>query len=123
MGRLTRPATGEEVLQIDDCPCCGGQVGVGDCGYSTFNPGWAECKKCKRKWSFSCVDDSWAVGLLWNKTAKRIKERLVLLSTIRVDKKTSTSRCFATEVLEESAEELRKELEEYVIGADKPKSK
>jgi len=122
MGRITRPATGEEVLQIENCPCCGGLVGVGDCGYSTFNPGWAECKKCKRKWSFACVNDSWDAGLLWNRTAKRIRDRLVLLRMLRFDKRTKPARCFATEVLEEEAEVFRKELEEYVIGSDKPKS-
>lgn len=112
MGKITRPATGEESLQIEDCPCCGGEISVGDCGYSSFNPGWAECKgKCKRRWSFSCVSDKWEVGERWNKKAVAIRKKLSILSRTKFD------------ASDPDAVKMREDFETQVIGADKPKSR
>jgi hypothetical protein len=124
MRKLTRPATGEEVLQISDCPCCGGEIVVGDCGYSTFNPGWAECKRCKRKWSFECVDDSWDAGKRWNEKARVMRRELFLLSCLQVKNSGPTiSRNFNDEEIEREAKKMLKRLKEIVIDADKPKSR
>ena len=41
MATISRPGT--ETLRLEDCPCCGGDVSVSDCGYSSFNPGTAKC--------------------------------------------------------------------------------
>jgi 3-deoxy-D-arabino-heptulosonate 7-phosphate (DAHP) synthase class II len=124
MKKLTRPSSGVEELQIANCPCCDGEVQVGDCGYSSFNPGYAECENCERKWSFSCVRDSWEAGQLWNDLAQRIRHKLEVLSWIGVKASQSIiSRDFAAEKLQDEAKVLLKEFEETVIGADKPKSR
>lgn len=123
MGQVTRPATGDEVLELANCPCCGGEISVGDCGYSTFNPGWAECKLCKRKWAWSCVKDRWDVGQLWNDLAKLIKHKLSVLSYIGVTRSTSIiSRDFRAEKLQEEAAVLLEEFKKTIIGADRPKT-
>jgi len=121
MNKLTRPSTGVEELQISNCPCCDGEVQVGDCGYSSFNPGWADCKKCNRRWSFSCVRDSWEVGQLWNDRVKIIRHKLEVLSWIGIKASLSIiSRDFAAEKLQDEAKVLLREFEETVIGSDKP---
>ena len=108
MAKLTRPRVGEEVLELECCPCCGAnEISVGDCGYSSFNPGWAECKNCKRKWSFSCVNDSWQVGELWNAKAKAIRRKFAMLIPFTSQAVTKDEKAFA------------KELEAFVIDADK----
>lgn len=123
MKKLTRPSNGVEELQIADCPCCDGEVQVGDCGYSSFNPGYAECENCGRKWSFSCVRDSWEAGQLWNDLAKRILHKLEVLSWIGVESRRSITRDFRGEEMQEKARLLLDEFRETVIGADKPKSR
>jgi len=119
--RITRP--GIETLAISGCPCCGGSVLVTDCGYSSFNPGTATCKGvCKRKWDLGFVDDEWDAGLRWNTLSSVIKRKLLLLSTLRPNKRLSVSRDFAAEALADEASQLLKELEEIIIGC-KPTDK
>ena len=121
MKKLTRPSTVEEELHIANCPCCCGEVEVGDCGYSTFNPGYAQCGDCGRRWTFSCVRDTWEVGQLWNDLAKTIRHKLEVLSWIGVKADTSIiSRNFEAEKLQNEAAELLKEFRETVIGAGVP---
>lgn len=117
MAGLTRPASGEETLNIASCPCCGGEVFVTDCGYSTFNPGHANCRKCQRRWSLGYVNDRWDAGVGWNAKARELKRKLNLFDMLGVKTKFSISRCFATEDLEDEAAALLKELREHVIGA------
>lgn len=124
MAQLSRQATGFETLDLQKCPCCGGEVLVDDCGYSSFNPGWAQCNGCKRKWSFECVEDAWDAGKRWNELAKVIQHKLKVLSWLGVKASTSIiSRDFAAEKLQEEAAALLKEFEVSVIGADEPKSR
>lgn len=120
MGKIERKATGIETLHLAKCPCCGGEVAVGDCGYSSFNPGWAECGKCNRKWSFGIVDDQWAAGERWNELASTIRKKLALMAIIVVKTNAgSVGRNFDAEDREDEAKKLLKELEAYVIGASK----
>jgi hypothetical protein len=124
MAQLSRQAKGFETLDLQKCPCCGGEVLVGDCGYTSFNPGWAQCNKCKRKWSFESVEDSWDAGEQWNALAVKIKHKLKVLSWLGVKASTSIiSRDFAAEKLQEEAAKLLKEFEAIVIGAENPKSR
>jgi hypothetical protein len=120
MKKLTRPSIGVEELVIANCPCCNGEVDVNDCGYSSgFNPGYAKCSSCKRKWSFVCVRDAWEVGHLWNERASNIRHKLEVLSWIGVKASESIiSRDFAAEKLQGEAKVLLKDLEKSLIGAD-----
>ena len=119
MPQIQRQATGMESLAIAPCPCCGGEIEVMDCGYSSFNPGTAKCLgACSRKWSFSSVGNQWDCGLKWNERAKVIRRKLLLLSMLKVDRKLSISRDFSREELEEDAELLRRDFEVLIIGAD-----
>lgn len=116
MSMLSRQGT--EILRIANCPCCGGDVSVSDCGYSTFNPGSAKCcGECKRKWNLGGVDDRWDAGLKWNKKAARIKQRLAAFRLVKVDRKMSV-RDFAREALEKEAKQLICEMESSIIGAE-----
>jgi len=118
MGTIQRKATGTETLSIANCPCCGGDVSVGDCGYSSFNPGWAKCSgNCKREWKFESVDDEWDAGKRWNELAGEIRRRLRAFALVKVDRKLSVSRDFAREDLEDEAQRLLGELEASIIGA------
>ena len=119
MGIIERPATGKQTMAIADCPCCGGNVEVQDCGYTSFNPGTAKCVgKCKRQWSFSSVEDQWDCGVQWNKRAADIRKKLKLFSMLGVKSRgISISRDYHQEELEEEAEKLLKSFEESVIGA------
>jgi hypothetical protein len=119
VGVIERQATGKQTMAIADCPCCGGEISVSDCGYSTFNPGTAKCKgDCKRTWSFSQVEDKWDCGLRWNQRAAEIRRKLKLLSLLGVKRTgVSVSRDYHQEELEEEAEKLLKSFEESVIGA------
>ena len=119
MEKIERQAKGVETLTIAKCPCCNGEINVGDCGYSTFNPGWAECLKCKRKWSFNSVNDLWHAGETWNKLAVTIRKKLRILSIITVKSNFSPSRDYDYEDLEDEAKLLLEEFKELVIGADK----
>jgi len=113
VGVIERQATGKQTLAIADCPCCGGEVKVSDCGYSTFNPGIAKCiGKCKRNWKLGNVEDRWDCGLEWNKMAAEIRKKLKLLSMLGVKSRgISISRdyhqedIFTTEKLKQWAEE------------------
>lgn len=121
MGTIERQATGKQTLAIASCPCCGGEIKVSDCGYTSFNPGTALCHgKCKRKWSFGHVEDLWDCGLEWNRRATEIRKKLMLISLLGVKSRgISISRDYHQEELEEQAKKLLKSFEESVIGADK----
>jgi len=83
MGEVTRAGT--EVLQLHNCPCCGGDVDVVECGYSAFNPGSAYCHgKCGRKWNLSYVDDAWDAGQKWNDRAHEIAMKLAALELLEI---------------------------------------
>lgn len=66
MGSVERKVTLTESMAVSPCPHCNAEVSVRDCGYSTFNPGTAECKGCKRKWELGFVNDQWEAATLWN---------------------------------------------------------
>lgn len=117
MAGLTRPASGEETLKIALCPCCGGEIVVTDCGFTSFNPGNADCLSCFSRWDLGYVNDLWDAGLRWNDKARDIKRKLKLFDMIGVKTTFSIIRCFATEDLEDEAAELLKSLREHVIGA------
>lgn len=113
---VTRPGT--ETLTLAKCPCCGGEVDVWDCGYSSFNPGHAKCEgECQRKWKLGNVDSRWDAGEAWNRKAKTLSKRLKAFSLLKVDAKTAISRDYAREDLEDEARRLLSELEAVVIGA------
>jgi len=119
MSEITRQATGTETLQIERCPNCTGDVNVRDCGYSSFNPGVAECQTCRIKWELGCVDDEWDAGLKWNKLCKNIKTKLKLLDRVKVESKFSISRDFYEEEKDDSARELLKQVRIYILmGGD-----
>jgi len=113
MGTIERQNTGTETLVLHDCPACGGDISVHDCGYSSFypDPGLAECDQCKRKWSLGFVDSPWEGGRQWNCKAEIIANRLAACKLLKVDRKKSGP-------LREEAEELLTKLEEWIIGAD-----
>ena len=67
MSEIHKTVSEKLALQILPCPFCERAVRVTDCGYSSFNPGRAECVDCKRKWSLGCVNDHWDAGKIWNK--------------------------------------------------------
>ncbi len=118
MNKIERRATGVETLTLTACPCCGGDVNAGDYGYSSFNPGDAECSgECKRKWELGYVNDKWDAGKRWNQLAKDIQRKMCAFSLLKVDQELSTSRDFAREELKEEALRLLKTLEAVVIGA------
>lgn len=118
MGIIKRQKTGTETLVLNDCPCCGGDIIAGDCGYSSFNPGWAACQgECKREWSLGYVLDAWSAGQAWNQKARTIVYQLKAASLLKVRKKLSISRDFHGEGLEEEAQELLKKLNELIIDA------
>ena len=114
MSVLKRPAIDRyEVLVLADCPSCGGDIEVGDCGYSTFNCGHAECAACKRRWNFAIVEDRWDAGRRWNAKAKAIEERLKLLSLLKVESNPDFGR-----VIEVQAEKFLDELKKQIIGGE-----
>lgn len=111
MGTLTRKASGDETLTLADCPCCGGDVDVQDCGYSSFNPASADCRgDCRRRWSFADVLDTWDAGKRWNNLASKIRLRLRAFATLKIDGKGTADR--------KEARRLLAELEVTIIGAD-----
>lgn len=116
MSNITRPGT--ETLKIEPCPCCGGEVNVSDCGYSSFNPGFAHCLgECGREWDLGYVDNEWNAGEIWNATSKRISIDFHALALIAIEKRASPNR--ATKALEKRAEELLDGVLENIIGATK----
>ncbi len=119
MSEIKRPSAGTETLTLSDCPCCGGDISVGDCGYSSFNVGWAKCDgDCTREWTFNYVKDKWDCGEKWNKRAAEIQRKLLAASLLRVDSKLMPTRNFKREELEQEAKELLKEIENQIIGAE-----
>lgn len=117
MADIKRKAVGEETLRITDCPCCGGSIEIGDCGYTTFNPGWAKCEgECKREWKFSCVDNRWDAGQRWNSLAKKITRKLLVFSLLSVTKYEGTSRDFDLEEMESQAATMLNELKQSIMG-------
>lgn len=75
MTDIVRKSRTEERLVIKPCPICGGDIRASDCGYSSFNPGSAKCKSCKRVWDLGYVDDAWGAGKLWNEEQPKVKQR------------------------------------------------
>lgn len=71
MGSVSRPS--KEKIELSPCPFCEGDVTAHDCGYTTFNPGWAKCSGCGRKWEAGWVEDSWQVAVWWNRYAIQAK--------------------------------------------------
>jgi hypothetical protein len=114
---LTRRVDKEETLRVEPCPVCYGDISVRDCGYSSFNPGKAECGVCGRIWELGNVDDTWGAGIKWNEKARSINHRLKLLSLLTVNIPLSPSRDYYLEDKAEEAEELKKELAKMIIGA------
>lgn len=119
MSEIKRKASGEETLNIAPCPCCKGEVFVTDCGYSSFNPGHAECQRCHHCWLLGYVNDMWDAGLRWNALASIIRHKLKLFDMLGVKTKFGISRRFATEDLEDEAAALLVQLREHVVGAMK----
>ena len=75
MSDIVRKSVKEESLKILPCPFCNGDMFVRDCGYSTFNPGTAQCRgECKREFKLGFVDDDWQAGLIWNKLQPKAVE-------------------------------------------------
>lgn len=111
MATVQRKSSKQESLTLAACPCCGGDVSVGDCGYSSFNPGWAQCSGCKRKWRFESVDDEWDAGKRWNKLAAVIQRRLEAFALLRVGRSHS-------EVLKREARALLSKLESTIVGSE-----
>lgn len=75
MADITRTVQKKESLTILPCPFCGGDVVANDCGYSSFNPGFAGCKgTCKRNWKLGWVNTAWDAGKLWNDLQPRAVE-------------------------------------------------
>ena len=74
MTKITRTATVEESLELAMCPRCRGDIAVRDCGYSSANPGFAECTNCGLKVALGYVDDRWDAGVRWNHLAGYIVE-------------------------------------------------
>jgi hypothetical protein len=122
MAKITRRATVDQELEIARCPACNAEVDVGDCGYTTFNPGWAECRQCRRKWSFTCVSDSWDVAKRFNEKATEIRRKLRVLSMLEVKQLSGIGRQFTEEVLAEEAKLLLNEMAETIIDSDKTKA-
>lgn len=119
---IERPGT--EKLTISDCPCCGGNVEVVDCGYSSFNPGHAQCfGVCAREWSLGYVDDRWDAGERWNKRAREIQTNLRFFAMVKVEQSHGISRDFAEEDAADEARKLLKKFEETLIGADVKESR
>ena len=123
MSELKRTTTVEETLKIEPCPCCGGEVKVMDECYSSFNPGRAECNRCKRKWSLGFVTNAWACGMAWNKRAAVIRRKLMLLSMLSYDRSREPSVNVNDEDFPLAVRELKTDLENFIIGADKEQSK
>lgn len=115
MPEITRTASGTETLQVERCPNCTGDVNVRDCGYSSFNPGYAECVSCMMKWKLGFVDDTWDAGLTWNKLAKEISKKLKLLDRVKVRSNISVSRDFDAEQKDDDATNLLKQVRIHIV--------
>lgn len=76
-------------MKVEPCPKCGKKdLDIGDCGYSSFNVAWVQCKKCKLK--HSVTGDSAVKG--WNKWAR--KPVAMLIKTIRENAKEKHRRSY-----------------------------
>jgi len=56
-------------MKLRPCPKCRSKdIETNDCGYNTYNPGWAMCKKCGHKVKVSCVKgpNDPAIVAAWN---------------------------------------------------------
>ena len=57
-------------MKFRPCPKCKStDISPRDCGYNTFNPGWAECGKCGHSVKAGWVEDSKDISIVkaWNK--------------------------------------------------------
>lgn len=116
MSEVTRTRIGTETLQLKPCPVCSGDIYVWDCGYASFNPGWAKCRKCQRQWDMGYVNDEWGAGVNWNRKTVQITEDLAAFGMIKIVSKRS-----ATAVTAKRAKQLYDDLRQRVIGAYTPK--
>lgn len=66
-GRVFSKSTNSQGIRILPCPSCGNKdVRLFDCGYSSFNPGWAKCK-CGYEFKSGYVDSWKDVVTPWNR--------------------------------------------------------
>lgn len=110
MGTIERTKKEKETLELEECPCCNGNIKIEDCGYSSFNPGWATCESCARVWKLGWVDDQWDCGLRWNERATEIQRKLQAFSLITIDNRNV--------LLADIAKELVEGLKVKIIGAE-----
>jgi transcription elongation factor Elf1 len=116
---------GEEILSISNCPCCGLEVTVHDCGYSSFNPGWVICANCSRHWKLGYVDNRWEAVKLWNNTVSVIKRKLLVFNKLkdRLAFPVSVTRDFFEEELEAEAKIMMDSFYEFIIESKPLKDK
>lgn len=109
---LTRTINKTEYLEIKACPNCktNAHMVISECGYSSFNPGRAQCNFCGIKWDLGFVKDSWSAGVVWNELCTSINKRLELLSCFNVEKRFSLAVKGREQELEEFKEGLKQEI-------------
>ena len=118
MTDIHRKVSKNETLKIHPCPYCEGDVKVRECGYTTFNPGYASCSTCKKEWSLGYVDDQWGAGEVWNEKAAKMAGRIGQLRFIKMrfeaGRMLSPSRDCQNEAMEEGCLKL---LDDLIKGA------
>lgn len=119
MSEVTRP--GVETLKLLNCPCCGGDIDVFECGYSSFNPGSARCQgECRRVWELGYVDSEWDCGERWNKKSATISKRLRALGLLKAGLRMTEDTEIASREAQEEAILLLDDLEVAIIGTKSP---
>lgn len=113
---LTRTVQQTQYLELEKCPNCNKNIIISDCGYSSFNPGRAQCNFCGMKWELGFVDDSWSAGVKWNNLCSSINKCLKVFSLLQVKEEMSKSRDFAQEDDESEAKILREQLRYYILS-------
>lgn len=115
MGQITRQGT--LTLQLACCPSCKTDtIEVEEYGYSRFNPGYAHCSSCHKRWKISYhVKDLWDCGERWNELANKINNTLAVLDLMQVKKQTNISRNFDLEEKEKKAEEFLQKIKDHII--------
>jgi len=116
---IKRKRNRTETLKISDCPACGGDVWASDCGYSSFNPGFAKCRgECKREWKLGYVDSEWHAGKIWNAKVAETKRQLRIIAHLkqRYRSPVMPSRDFSQEEFEATVLEYLQKLELDAIG-------
>jgi hypothetical protein len=115
--KLTRIINKQEELTILPCPSCNSDSAllVGDCGYTSFNPGIAKCIYCNLEWNLGFVGDQWSAGLKWNKLCREINRKLRLLSLLKPESKLSVSRDYEAENDEFDANQFKDSIRLLII--------